>query len=53
MDFGDTVNDKEVFGDIIIGGITEIHFSFILPMICLFMVGVYGIYACKITKNKA
>ncbi|NMH87906.1 L-fucose:H+ symporter permease [Flavivirga algicola] len=51
MDFGDTVNDEEVFGDVIAGGITEIHFSFILPMICLVFVALYGIYAYKVTKK--
>ena len=51
MDFGETVNDAEVFGDVVTGGITEIHFSFILPMICLVIVAFYGIYAYKVTKQ--
>jgi len=51
MDFGETVNGKEVFGDIVTGGITEIHFSFILPAICLLFVMLYGIYAYKVTKQ--
>ena len=45
MDFGDTINGEEVFGDVIIGNITEIHFSFILPMLCLIIVGFYGLYS--------
>jgi len=48
MDFGDTVNGEEVFGDVITGGITEIHFSFILPLLCLMVVGIYGLYAYKV-----
>ena len=51
MDFGDTINGEEVFGDVIIGNITEIHFSFILPMLCLIIVGFYGLYAYKVTKK--
>lgn len=46
MDFGESD-----FGDLIIGGITEIHFSFVLPLICLFVVGFYGVYAMKVTKS--
>ena len=53
MDFGDTINGEEVFGDVIIGNITEIHFSFILPMLCLIIVGFYGLYAYKVTKKTA
>jgi len=49
MDFGDTVNN-EVFGDVVTGGITEIHFSFILPLICLLIVAFYGFYAYKVKK---
>ncbi|CAM4311428.1 L-fucose:H+ symporter permease [Zobellia nedashkovskayae] len=52
MDFGDTVNGQEVFGDKIAGNITEIHFSFLLPMICLLFVAFYGMYAYKVTKTK-
>jgi FHS family L-fucose permease-like MFS transporter len=51
MDYGDTVNGKEVFGDVLAGGIPEIHFSFILPMLCLMFVAFYGIYAYKVTKS--
>ena len=51
MDFGETVDGKEVFGDVITGGITEIHFSFILPAICLLFVTLYGLYAFKVTKQ--
>ncbi|MFY0599476.1 MAG: L-fucose:H+ symporter permease [Cyclobacteriaceae bacterium] len=50
MDFGDTVNGEEIFGDVIVGGITEIHFSFVLPLICLLAVAAYGAYANKATK---
>lgn len=50
MDIGDTVNGEEVFGDIAAFGITEIHLSFILPLICLAIVGLYGIYAYRVTK---
>ena len=50
MDFGDRVDGKEVFGDIVTAGIPEIHFSFILPMICLIVVALYGMYAFKVTK---
>lgn len=50
MDYGDTVNGQEVFGDVVAGGIPEIHFSFILPMICLMFVAFYGMYAFKVTK---
>ena len=50
MDFGDTVNGNEVFGDVVTGGITEIHFSFILPLICLLIVAFYGFYAYKVKK---
>lgn len=50
MDFGDTVNGNEVFGDVVTGGITEIHFSFILPLICLLFVAFYGFYAYKVKK---
>ena len=53
MDIGDTVNGQEVFGDVVVGGITEIHFSFILPLICLAVVGIYGVYAYRVTKQKA
>lgn len=51
MDYGDEVNGQEVFGDIVTGGISEIHFSFILPMICLVFVAFYGLYAHKITRT--
>jgi len=50
MDFGDTVNGNEVFGDVVTGGITEIHFSFVLPFICLLFVAFYGFYAYKVKK---
>ncbi|HMR16630.1 MAG TPA: L-fucose:H+ symporter permease [Mariniflexile sp.] len=50
MDFGDTVNGTEVFGDIVTGGITEIHFSFILPLICLLFVAFYGFYAYRVKR---
>lgn len=53
MDFGDTINGEEVFGDVITGNITEIHFSFILPMLCLMIVGLYGLYAYKVTRKTA
>ncbi|WP_439132583.1 L-fucose:H+ symporter permease [Polaribacter sp.] len=53
MDFGDTINGEEVFGDVITGSIAEIHFSFILPMLCLLIVGLYGVYAYKVTKKTA
>jgi len=46
MDYG-----EKDFGDVITGGITEIHFSFILPLICLAIVGLYGLYAYKVTKS--
>jgi len=52
MDFGNTVNGEEVFGDIVIGQITEIHFSFILPLICLALVSLYGLYAYKMGKSE-
>lgn len=52
MDYGDTVNGQEVFGDVVMGGIAEIHFSFILPLICLFLVAIYGMYAYRVTKTK-
>lgn len=51
MDFGEKVNGQEVFGDVVTAGITEIHFSFILPMICLVFVALYGLYAYKVTKS--
>jgi len=51
MDFGETVNGEEIFGDIVTGSITEIHFSFILPLICLLFVACYGVYAYKVEKN--
>ncbi|MGB5554594.1 MAG: L-fucose:H+ symporter permease [Flavobacteriaceae bacterium] len=50
MDYGDTLNGQEVFGDAILGDITEIHFSFILPLVCLLFVAFYGIYAYRLTK---
>jgi len=51
MDYGDTVNGQEVFGDVLAGGIPEIHFSFILPTVCLLFVAFYGMYAFKVTKE--
>ncbi|UII75369.1 L-fucose:H+ symporter permease [Flagellimonas sp. HMM57] len=48
MDFGDTVNGQEVFGDVVALGISEIHFSFILPFLCLIVVAVYGLYASRV-----
>lgn len=51
MDFGETVNGEEIFGDIIYGNLTEVHFSFILPMICLLVVGSYGLYAHMIIEK--
>lgn len=53
MDFGDTVNGQEVFGDPIAAGIPEIHFSFILPLVCLLFVAFYGFYAYKVTRTGA
>ncbi len=53
MDFGETVNGQEVFGDAVVAGIPEIHFSFILPLLCLLFVAFYGIYAYKVTKSIA
>lgn len=51
MDYGNLVEGKEVFGDIVFAGITEIHFSFILPLICLLIVAFYGIYTYKVDKT--
>ncbi len=53
MDYGDQVNGQEVFGDVVAAGIPEIHFSFILPLICLIFVAFYGLYAFKVTKAQS
>lgn len=45
MDFGD-----KKFGDTIIG-IPEIQFSFVLPLICLLVVALYGLYSFKVRKD--
>ena len=46
MDFG-----EKTFGDTI-AGIPEIQFSFILPLICLLVVALYGLYTFKVRKNQ-
>jgi len=51
MDFGETVNGEEIFGDAILGSITEIHFSFVLPMLCLLVVGAFGFYTLRLQKQ--
>lgn len=51
MDYGDEVNGQEVFGDVVMAGIPEIHFSFILPMICLVFVAFYGLYAYRVIES--
>lgn len=48
MDFG----NEKVFGDKIIGNISEIQFSFIVPTVCLLVVALYGMYVTKQKKKE-
>jgi len=37
--------------DTLILGIPEVKFSFIVPMICIAVVGIYGLFAGKVEKK--
>ncbi|MEL6924476.1 MAG: L-fucose:H+ symporter permease [Bacteroidota bacterium] len=53
MDYGEPVNGAEVFGDVVAAGIPEIHFSFLLPAACLFIVACYGLYAYRVRSQSS